>query len=134
METHRFKKRNKMQVKAFDERLLKVCRELLIVNPGTYFAICKKFKEDSTNKKLTEIGGIPVIMSSIPIKDLVIPSCFDLQRNNNLSLWSDDDGLIKLVYTNMTFTDGEVNGRKIKHLYADFDEIEKVRKVKAYKY
>lgn len=132
METTTFKKVSKVKSRAYDERLLAVCKELMILNKDTSFIISKKFKETSDEQILTEISGLPVIVTTTPINELDIPSCFGLKADY-LTNWCDDDPLVRLVYSNIKYTDGEINGRTIKHLYVDIDNIEEVRKAKSYK-
>ena len=132
MESTRFKKTPKVKLRAYDEKLLSVCKELMVSNPETSFVISKKFKVASDEKILTEISGLPVIVTTTPVEELDIPSCFGL-KGDYLTTWCDDDPLVILVHSNITYTDGEINGRLIKHLYVDIDNIEEVRKAKSYK-
>ena len=127
MENTTFKKVKKIKARAFDDRLVSVCDELLKLNPETSFIVSKKFREESE-----EISGLPVIATTTPIENLTIPSCFGL-KGQYLTCWCDSDPLVKLVHSEIKYTDGEINGRLVRHLYVDVENVEEIRKSKKYK-
>lgn len=120
-------KRKKTSYKTIDRNLMDICEDLLNYNNSVTLGISKKFsltKEDQLDK---EIEGLPVIISSVPINELLIPTRFKLDENNCLSHWFDDEMIAKMTYLQMSFIDS--NGYQ--RFYLDMDE-EKLSKSKMY--
>ena len=129
-----YKKRNKVINKARDFRIESICSELIKFNPDTLFITSKKFVLRPDKKLGEEIKGLPIVVTTTPVEELFIPSSYSLTKNNELSTWCDkEDGLVKLVNSNVKFIDGEINGRKISNLYLDVLEEQEIKKQKRYK-
>lgn len=117
-----YKKKKKINERAVDKRLETFCDDILELNPDAFFAISKKFVENPDKSLKSEIKGLPVIVSSLEIKDLTIPSGYSIVDNNYLTTWCDDEPLVKIIHSDMKFIDGDVNGKTIKGLYLDIDK------------
>ena len=76
-----YKKNKKVKEKAVDKRLAMFCEDILRLNPDALFAISKKFVENADNSLKSEIKGLPVIVSSVAIEDLTIPSGYSIVDN-----------------------------------------------------
>ncbi len=116
-----YKKKKKINERAVDKRLETFCDDILELNPDAFFAISKKFVENPDKSLKSEIKGLPVIVSSLEIKDLTIPSGYSIV-DNYLTTWCDDEPLVKIIHSDMMFIDGDVNGKTIKGLYLDIDK------------
>lgn len=125
-----YQKKSKVNDMAVDKRLSGICEDLLDLNEDAVFLIAKRFVENGDKTLKSEISGLPVIISSIPLNKLTIPSSYSVTESNYLRTWCDDDPIIKLLYSEIKFSDGEINGKKITNLYLDFDdrELEKSKK------
>lgn len=112
-----YKKVKKVYENAIDKRLETICNDFLKINDTAIFAISKKFIERTDNQFDYDVKQLPVIISSIPIEELIIPSGLSVNENGYISTWCDNDPLIKLVHKNFNFVDlDSKNGKKVKHL------------------
>lgn len=125
-----YKKKKKINERAIDKRLAMFCDDILELNQDAIFAISKKFVENPDKSLKSEINGLPVIVSSVAIKDLTIPSGYSIVDNSYLTTWCDDDPLVKVIHSDMKFIDGEVNGKIIKGLYLDIDKDKEFKESK----
>lgn len=128
-----YQKRKKVTQKAFNEKLISVCDELLEFNEDVFLAISKKFVENPDKSLGEEIESLPIIISSISVDKLVIPPSLRLKDGNYITTWCDNDPLIKVIHSKMNFYDGEINGKIFKNLYLDF-EGEEIEGIKSCKY
>ena len=122
-----FKKRKKFTNRAYDIKQAQICDRLIEINYGAFFVISKKFiqeKEGSLWRDLTLDGKnrITIIISSVPIENLFIPSTYHLTEDNFLTNWDGDVVLAKLVHYPMWFKDGEIKGKKYDDLYFYIEE------------
>ena len=113
-----FIKRKKVVKSIIDTNLEEICDKFLIYNDDTTFAISKKFKLDSSNNVCEEYKGLPIIVSSKPVKELIVPSAYKLHSNRKLSNWYDKEILAEIIHAEMNFQDGT----KIERLYLDMDQ------------
>lgn len=130
-----YKKAKKMNEAAIDCRLASICEDLLKVNKDAIFAISRKFVENSNGSFKSEVNGNKVIVSSKQIDSLIIPSCLNLVNKNGdfyLTIWCDDQELIRILYSHMSFEDGIINNKRIENLYLDLENDEEFKKTTAY--
>lgn len=73
---------------------------------------------------------MPVIVTSKKIEELVIPSSYKIVDENYLATWCDINALVKLIYSEINFMDGEVKGKTIKNYYLDIDKGDEFNKSK----
>ena len=127
-----YKKRKSLLEDAINHNLNAICDELLWFNENAIFAISRKFKETTKKTLGEEIKGFPVIVSSIPIEELAIPSSLSMDLDGNLTTWCDTNILAKIIYSPIKFIDGEIKGKKIIDLYMNFEDDEFVESSKHY--
>ena len=116
-----YKRRKKIIERAFDDVLISICNELLKLNPDVLFLTSKKFVEKPDKTLGEEIKGLSVIISSVPVNELNIPSSLSI-NNNYITTWCDEEHLIKVIHSKINFYDGEINGKLYKNLYMDLDK------------
>lgn len=119
-----YKKRKKFTNRAYDIKLAIICDKLIEINTSAFFAISKKFiekKDGSLGRDLTLDGKneVPIIISSVPVETLFIPSTYRLNEDGVLTNWDGDVVLAKLVHYQMMFTDGQINGENYTDLNLD---------------
>ena len=119
-----YKRNKKVDLKQTDVDLLLICDDLLYYNNNATFAIFKKYYE-TTN---VEIQGEKLIVSSVPIEKLHIPSEYKVNSNGVLTLLDENYVLGILIHSDLTFLP---NG-KINEFYLDFDKQKEIEKVKNY--
>ena len=125
-----YKKKNKFNSKACDSKLAAICNELLVYNDDTVFAISKYYVENNGKKdSFDEIKTNPIIISSTPLEELVLPSYYVL-RGDTITLWSDEEVVVKLVYSNLVFSDGNIKDKKIDNLYLDIENEDYIKSLK----
>lgn len=125
-----YKKKNKFNSKACDSKLAAICNELLAYNDDTVFAISKNYVENKGKKtSFDEIKTNPIIISSTPLEELVLPSYYVL-RGDTITLWSDEEAIVKLVYSNLVFSDGNIKDKKIDNLYLDIENEDYIKSLK----
>lgn len=90
-----YKKMKKLNEKAIDIRLQCFCNDILLLNEDVFFAISKKFIENPDKSIRYEIIGVPVIVSSVPLESLTIPSGYSIKYNGYLTTWCDKKPLAK---------------------------------------
>ena len=122
-----YKKKLKFNLGACDLKLVAICNELLSYNEDALFVISKNYLEK--NGFFEEVGSMPIIVSSIPLEELKLPSYYVL-KNNNLMLWTGDEIIVKLIYSNLVFTDGNINDKKIDDLYLNIENNEYIKSLK----
>ena len=128
-----YKKIKKLQHKARDFKTESMCSDLIDANPDTLFIVSKKFVVTPDKKLGKEIKGLPLVISTTPIKELIIPSKYTLTDSDELTTWCDgNESLVKLVYSKVKFTDGEIKGKKISNMYLDIESEKEIRKLKRY--
>ena len=127
-----YKKCKKFTKRAYDNKLGLICDRLIDQNSDAFFTISKKFVVKPDNTLGDEIKGVPVIISSVEIDKLVIPSTYHLNKGF-LSNWCDEEPLVKLIYSPMRFIDGDVNGVSISNLFLDFECFDDIQKTLNYK-
>lgn len=104
-----YKKRKKLIDRAINLKIEAMCDDLINFNSDALFIVSKKFvlKPDKSLGK--ELSCLPVVIVTKPIEQLIIPSSYFLTSNNELTTWCDNEELlVKLVYSNIKFTDGEI--------------------------
>ena len=126
-----YKKVKKFKRRAFDDRLAAICEELIEINDGAFFAISKKFFIKENGELKEEIKTVPIIISSINISSLIIPSTYYFD-GENLCNWCDNTVLVKIVYSPMKFIDGNIKEKEIKNLYLDIENEDYIQKVLKY--
>lgn len=124
-----YKKRKKVIKEAINQRLEDICIDLLKLNQDAFFMTSKRFVEKPDKTLGSEIKNTPVIISSKPLEELSIPSCYSLKKDNTLTTWCDTDPLIKMMYSKITFHDGNINGKNIKNLYMDIENQDEYNKL-----
>ena len=108
-----YKKMKKLRHKARDFKIESMCSDLIDANPDTLFIVSKKFVVTPDKKLGKEIKGLPLVISTTPIGELVIPSKYTLTESDELTTWCDEKySLVRLVYSPVKFTDGEIKGKK----------------------
>lgn len=132
-----YKKRKKFTNLAYDIKLAQICDKLIEINSNAFFAISKKFieeKDGSIGRDLTLDGKnkVPIIISSIPVENLFIPSTYRLKEDGILTNWDGDVVLARLVHYQMKFTDGEINGKRYVDLNLDIKVPSASENVKVY--
>ena len=128
-----YKKSKKFNLRASDARLESICSDLIKWNEDTIFLVSKKFVLISKKELGQEIDNLPLVVSSTPIEELVIPSTYGLTASNELTTWCDDDyALVKLVYSPIKFYDEQVKGKKIQNFYMDIEKQEEINKLKKF--
>lgn len=130
-----YKKVKKMNEAVIDCRLANICEALLKVNKDTIFVISRKFVENSNGSFKSEVNENKVIVSSKHIDSLIIPSCLNLVNKNGdfyLTIWFDDQELIRLLYSHMSFENGIINNKRIENLYLDLEKDEEFKKTTSY--
>lgn len=128
-----YKKSKKFNFRARDARLELICSDLIKWNPDTIFLVSKKFILTPKKELGKEIDNLPLVVSSTPIEELVIPSTYGLTTSNELTTWCDDDyALVKLVYSPVKFYDDKINGKKIKDLYMEIENQNEINKLKKF--
>ena len=128
-----YKKIKKEHHKARDFKIEAMCSDLIDANPDTLFIVSKKFVVTPDKKIGEEIKGLPVVVSTTPIGELVIPHSYTLTESCELTTWCDkDDSLVRLVYSPIKFVDGEINGKKITNIYLDIEKEAEISKLKRY--
>ena len=129
-----YKKMKKEQHRARDFRIEAICSDLIKWNEDTTFLVSKKFVVTSDKKLGNEINGLPIVISTTPINELVILHSYKLTENGELTTWCDEnDPLVKLVYSPIKFTDGEINGKKIPNMYLDIEaDLGRLKKYKSF--
>lgn len=120
-------KRKKINENAINKRLESICHDLLLKNTDAMFIISKKYIEKSKGN-LQEIDSLPIIISSIPLNEVVMPSFYKIKDDGTLSTWCDTDPIIKIAHSKLKFTDGEINGKEIKNLYLDIEDEKELKK------
>ena len=128
-----YKKIKKEHHRARDFKIEAMCSDLIDANPDTLFIVSKKFVVTPDKKLGKEIKGLPLVISTTPIKELIIPSKYTLTDSDELTTWCDgNESLVKLVYSKVKFTDGEIKGKKISNMYLDIENEKEIRKLKRY--
>lgn len=125
-----YKKKAKFNFSACDAKLAAICNELLTFNADAVFAISKNYVENKgKNNSFEEIKTNPIIISSIPLEELVLPSYYAL-RGDAITLWYDDSIIVKLVYSNLVFSDGDIKNKHIDNLYLDIENEDYIKSLK----
>ena len=125
-----YKKRAKFNLNACDSKLSAICNELLNYNEDAVFAISKNYIQKSDSKNMFyEMNTNPIIISSVPLEEIKLPSYYVL-RNNELTLWTDNDVIARIIYSNLVFTDGEIKNKKINNLYLDIENEDYIKSLK----
>ena len=128
-----YKKIKKIMNKARDFRIESMCSDLIDANPDTLFIVSKKFVIKPNKELGNEVKGLPLVVSSTPIEELSIPSTYSLTKSGELTTWCDEKySLVKLVYSPVKFTDGEIKGKKIPNMYLDIEKEAEISKLKRY--
>lgn len=128
-----YKKSKKFNFRARDARLESICSDLIKWNEDTIFLVSKKFVLTPKKELGEEIRNLPLVISSTPINELVIPSSYALTASNELTTWCDDDyALVKLLYSPIKFYDEQVKGKKIQNFYIDIEKQEEINKLKKF--
>lgn len=127
-----YKKKKKINERAIDKRLETFCDDFLKLNSDAFFAISKKFVENPDKSLKSEINGLQVIVSSMAIEDLTIPSGYSIVDSCYLTTWCDDERLVKIIHSDMKFIDGDINEKKIKGLYLDIDKDREFKESKSF--
>ena len=128
-----YKKSKKFNFRARDARLESICSDLIKWNEDTIFLVSKKFVLTPKKELGEEIRNLPLVISSTPIDELVIPSSYALTASNELTTWCDDDyALVKLVYSPIKFYDEQIKGKKIQNFYMDIEKQEEINKLKKF--
>ncbi len=128
-----YKKSKKFNFRARDARLESICSDLIKWNEETIFLVSKKFILTPKKELGEEIRNLPLVISSTPIDELVIPSSYALTASNELTTWCDDDyALVKLVYSPIKFYDEQIKGKKIQNFYMDIEKQEEINKLKKF--
>lgn len=125
-----YKKKAKFNFSTCDAKLAAICNELLTFNEDAVFAISKNYVENKgKNNSFEEIKTNPIIISSIPLEELVLPSYYAL-RGDVITLWYDDSIIVKLVYSNLVFSDGDIKNKHIDNLYLDIENEDYIKSLK----
>ena len=124
-----YKRRKKVIKEAINKRLEEICLDFLKFNQDAFFMTSRKFVENTDKTLGSEIESLPVIISSKPLEELVVPSCYSLKKSNDLTTWCDSDPLIKMMYSKVNFTSGNVNGKEIKNLYMNIEKEDEYKKI-----
>lgn len=125
-----YKKKARFNAKACDSKLAAISNELLFYNEDAVFAISKNYVErNKTDGLFEEVKSCPIIISSIPLEKLELPSYYIL-RNDELTLWTDDEVIAKIVYSNLVFRDGNINDKKVKDLYLNIENNDYIKSLK----
>lgn len=128
-----YKKSKKFNFRARDARLESICSDLIKWNEETIFLVSKKFILTPKKELGKEINNLPLVISSTPIDELVIPSTYALTASNELTTWCDDDyALVKLVYSPIKFYDEKFKGKEIKNFYMDIENQNEINKLKKF--
>ncbi len=128
-----YKKTKKFNFRARDARLESICSDLIKWNEETIFLVSKSFILTPKKELGEEIKNIPLVISSTPIDELVIPSMYTLKSSNELTTWCDDDyALVKLVYSPIKFYDDKIKGKEIKNLYMELENQAEINKMKKF--
>lgn len=127
-----YQKSKKFNIRTRDDRLESICSDLIEWNENTIFLVSKKFVLISKKELGEEINNLPLVISSTPIEELIIPSTYGLTTSNELTTWCDDDALVKLVYSPIKFYDEQVKGKKIKNFYMDVENLDEINKLKKF--
>lgn len=128
-----YKKTKKLHHKARDFKIESMCSDLIDANPDTLFIVSKKFVVTPDKKLGKEIKGLPLVISTTPINELEIPSKYTLTESGELTTWCDEKySLVRLVYSPVKFTDGEIKCKKISNLYLDIEKEDEIKKLKRY--
>lgn len=128
-----YKKSKRFNFRARDARLESICSDLIKWNEDTIFLVSKKFVLTPKKELGEEIRNLPLVISSTPIDELVIPSSYALTASNELTTWCDDDyALVKLVYSPIKFYDEQIKGKKIQNFYMDIEKQEEINKLKKF--
>lgn len=126
-----YTKRKKIMEIAIDKTLDDICEEFLKINEDVCFLISKKYVEKSKTELGDEISSAKIIVSSIPIEELRVPSAFKVKSNGNITTWIDEEHVLaKVIHSNIKFTDGNINGKIIPNMYLDIEDEEKIKKLK----
>ena len=116
-----YKKRKRYTKKTYDNKIALLCDQIIEQNPEVCFAISKKFIENPDGSLGEETEKLPIIISSVPLDEIKIPSSFDLRYGSYLTNWCDNEPLARLAQGSFRFVDGEINGKKVEHLYLDLN-------------
>jgi hypothetical protein len=128
-----YKKTKKLHHKARDFKIESMCSDLIDANPDTLFIVSKKFVVTPDKKLGKEIKGLPLVISTTPINELEIPSKYTLTESGELTTWCEEKySLVRLVYSPVKFTDGEIKCKKISNLYLDIEKEDEIKKLKRY--
>ena len=128
-----YKKSKKLTHRARDLKLEAICSDLIKWNKETIFLVSKSFILTPKKELGDEVVNLPLVISSTPIEELVIPSAYSLTKSNELTTWCDDNySLVKLVYSPIKFYDEEKNNKKIENFYMDVEYIDKINKLKKF--
>ena len=128
-----YKKIKKTINKARDFKIEAMCSDLIDANPDTLFIVSKKFIIKPNKELGEEIKGLPLVISTTPIEGLKVPSTYLLKESGELTTWCDEKySLVRLVYSPVKFTDGEIKGKKITNLYLDIEKEAEIKKLKRY--
>ena len=126
-----YTKRKKIMKVAIDSILDDICEEFLKVNEDACFLISNKYVEKSKTELGDEISSAKIIVSSIPIEELRVPSAFKVKSNGDITTWIDEEHVLaKVIHSNIKFTDGNINGKTIPNMYLDIEDEEKIKKLK----
>lgn len=77
-----YKKRKRYTKKTYDNKIALLCDQIIEQNPEVYFAVSKKFVENPDGSLGDEIEKLPIIISSVSLGKLKIPSSFNLLYGN----------------------------------------------------
>ena len=128
-----YKKTKKLHHKARDFKIESMCSDLIDANPDTLFIVSKKFVVTPDKKLGKEIKGLPLVISTTPINELEIPSKYTLTESGELTTWCEEKySLVRLVYSPVKFTDGEIKCKKISNLYLDIEKEAEIKNLKRY--
>ncbi len=116
-----YKKRKRYTKKTYDNKIALLCDQIIEQNPEVYFAVSKKFIENADGSLGDEIEKLPIIISSVSLDKLKIPSSFNLLYGSYLTNWCDNEPLARLTQGSFKFVDGEIKGKKVERLYLDLN-------------
>ena len=80
-----YKKCKKITNRARDLKLESICSDLIKWNKETIFLVSKSFILTPKKELGDEVVNLPLVISSTPIEELVIPSAYSLTKSNELT-------------------------------------------------
>ncbi len=122
-----YTRRKRASKRDSDDLVSSICYDFLRYNSDIFFIIKKTYIEEKG--RFYERKGAMQVFCSVPLEELIVPPNLKLNPDGSITAWCDDKVLMYLKYQQVTFYDGEINGRKKERMYLDFVPEENVLKI-----